>query len=92
MNVIEVGEGLRVVAALPGVSADEIRIRIDGDVLVIDGLRRMGEEWPDGRFKLLEIPSGPFERRLKLPDGGCFTIGDSRLIDGLLSIELRRMR
>ena len=90
VNVVETHDAIWVVAALPGVAAAEIEVRIEGAWLVLAGRRSLSEEWTKGRLHILEIPYGPFERRVKLPMGNEFHVGETTFSQGLLLIELRK--
>lgn len=91
INVVEVPEGLLILAAVPGVAPESIEALIEQGDLILRGRRSLPKP-PDGKLRLLEIPCGPFERRLRLPRGA-FTLEDPHLdMDrGLLSLRLRRL-
>lgn len=90
VNVIETDEAFWVVTALPGIDAEQIKIRLEGEWLIFVGCRHLPEELRRGRMHAYEIPSGPFERRLRLPVGCRLQLGETKLSQGLLSIELRK--
>ena len=58
---------LRVVVELPGIDPDDVSIVVHERALVLAGRRQQLQ--PEGRhsYHLLEIPYGPFERRIGLP-------------------------
>ena len=66
MNVIETDESLWVIAALPGVAAARVNVRLEGCELLIAGERPLPKCCHDGELKIWEIPLGRFERRLAL--------------------------
>jgi HSP20 family molecular chaperone IbpA len=69
VDVLETGNELLVIVALPGVDADEIEAAIvDGD-LVIAGTRVLPRELQTAVIHRLELPQGRFERRVRLPAG-----------------------
>jgi len=91
VNVIETDDSLWVISALPGVSKENLQVQLDGNELVIAGKRPVPECCRDGELKIWEIPLGQFERRLSLIDGNKpISVGDVKLCDGLLLIELRK--
>src|SRR5581483_838863 len=91
VNVIETDESLWVISALPGVSKENVQVQLDGNELVISGKRPVPECCRDGELKIWEIPLGPFERRLAVIDGKKpLAVGEVKLRDGLLLIELRK--
>ena len=80
-----------ILAALPGVDTDQVQIQIEeGGWLVLIGHRSPRQELRDGAIHILEIPNGPFERRVRLPDGMRFVLGEKRLDHGILYIELKK--
>ncbi len=91
MNVVEDEEALWVVTALPGVEVEEIEIQVQEEFLVISGQRSFPEHLRSGRVHIYEIPCGRFERRVRLPAGSRFLLGEKKLSRGLLSIELRKL-
>ena len=58
-----------IVAALPGVREDAVKLAVDGAALVIAGERAFPEEMRRARIHRLELPQGCFERRVPLPSG-----------------------
>lgn len=67
VDVYETTEHLWVVAALPGVAADQLDVAIDQGVLTLSGQRHLPKAAREGLTHRLEIPNGRFERRLALP-------------------------
>ncbi len=91
VNVVETDESLWVISAIPGVAADRVDVRLDGRELVISGERPLPKCCQDGELKIWEIPLGRFERRLTVIDGGNpLSLGETKLQNGLLIIELRK--
>jgi HSP20 family protein len=56
----------RVTMALPGMSTEDIEVHFERDTLRVRGVRRERRGDPRNYFKM-EIPVGPFERRIRLP-------------------------
>lgn len=65
MDVHEVDNGLEITAEIPGVSQDDIDLRIDGDVLTLRGEKR--NERQDAQAHITERSYGSFQRSLQLP-------------------------
>jgi HSP20 family molecular chaperone IbpA len=89
--VFESEHELTIVAALPGVEAQDIEISIDGDALLIAGVRRLPTVARGTAIHRLEIPHGRFERRIRLP-GARWEIGRSTLVNGCLLLSLTPQR
>jgi HSP20 family protein len=58
---------LRVVVELPGIDAGDVSIVVHERALVVSGRRRPLQPEGPHSYHLLEIPYGPFERRIGLP-------------------------
>lgn len=90
VNVVETEESLWVISALPGVTAEQMEVRIEGVELVIAGNRPLPKCCEDGELKIWELPLGRFERRIQLSRSDRVAVGKTSLQDGLLIIELRK--
>ena len=91
VNVVETDESLWVIAAVPGVAANRMDVRLDAGELVISGNRPLPGCCEDGELKIWELPLGRFERRLKVVGGErTVSVGKTTLHEGLLIIELRK--
>jgi len=91
INVVETDGSLWVLSAIPGVSDDHVNVNINGDELIISGQRPLPDCCRDGELKIWEIPLGRFERRLTLVERRRpLTLGEVKLHNGLLIIELRK--
>jgi HSP20 family molecular chaperone IbpA len=90
VNVIETDEFWWVISALPGVEANQVSIGFEGNDLIIAGARPLPTCCSAGELKVWEIPLGRFERRLRLAPGVKFTIGETRIADGLLIAQIKK--
>ncbi len=69
MDLVEADEEFVLRADLPGLSADDVNIEFEDNVLTVSGQRKSEhEERKDGYYRL-ERASGSFSRSLTLPDG-----------------------
>jgi HSP20 family molecular chaperone IbpA len=91
VDVLETEHELSIVTALPGVTADRLKVVIDGGTLIVTGLRPMPGQSRASVIRRLEIPYGRFERRIELP-AGRFEIGRRDLADGCLTLTLHKLR
>src|SRR5574341_1599176 len=66
VNVVETDESLWVIAAVPGVAANRMDVRLDGGELVISGNRPLPECCEDGELKIWELPLGRSEQHTKV--------------------------
>ena len=89
IDVFESERELTIVAALPGVEPEDVKVVLEPGQLVVTGVRRLP---PMARTILrLEIPHGRFERRLQLPTAK-WELSRSTLGNGCLVLGLIRQR
>lgn len=74
---------------MPGVGKDGLEMRLDGNVLVVAGHRRLPHTLRGAVIHRLEIPQGRFERRIPLPPGR-FEVGQTELNNGCFVLELTK--
>ncbi len=67
LDVHESGDELVVTADLPGLSGSDIDLRIEGDMLTIQGERSNQQERDEHGYHVMERSSGSFQRSLRLP-------------------------
>jgi HSP20 family molecular chaperone IbpA len=89
IDVFETADALRIVVALPGVAAEDVRVVAENGALTVIGERRLPRE-SAGAIRRIEIPHGHFERRLALPQGR-YELIEHILSDGCLSLQLRKL-
>lgn len=87
LNVYEDGDGLTVVAELPGVAASDVAVTAAADVLTIRGGRKRPEE-KDREYHRRERRFGDFERSISLPAGLDVGGVNAELRNGLLVVRL----
>jgi HSP20 family protein len=90
VDLFETPEELWILAALPGVEANQVEIAIVDDVLRIAGIRATPAAQRRAVVHRLEIPQGRFERRIALPPGR-FEIGRRDIANGCLTLTLRKL-
>ena len=92
VDVFETEDALVVRAEVPGVRGEDLRVRVDGDVLHISGVRGVPKE--PGAFRLyrMEIAFGSFDREVRLPVPFDKDAVHAHLEDGFLRVVLPRRR
>lgn len=88
-DILETDEEVVVIIALPGVEAERAEVTIDGNDLVVEGVRVLPSELRHASIHRLELPQGRFERRLPLP-AGTFRDISRAAAAGCLVITLRK--
>ena len=66
VDMFETERELCIIAALPGVAPEAVRVEIEGEILMIAGVRPLPSKGRDAHIVRLEIPYGRFERRITL--------------------------
>lgn len=89
VDILETDREVLVLIALPGVNADLVEVAIEGNDLVVAGIRALPEELQTAIIHRLELPQGRFERRLRLP-AGVYNRYRRSAVDGCLLIALER--
>ncbi len=90
VDVLQTQDELVIMAALPGVSVDEVEIVVHEGSLAIVGTRPLPAFLRRARVLRMELPHGRFERRVAIPPGR-YTLARRDLVDGLLVIALQRI-
>jgi len=87
IDIFETADEFWIIAALPGVETEDLKLSIDGDVLRVAGQRRLHGAARTAAVHRLEIPYGRFERNIRLP-AQLLTLDRSELVNGCLVIRL----
>lgn len=67
VNLYETEQGYVLTAELPGLSAQDVEISVEGDRLTLSGERRIGHPEGAGKHRI-ERPTGRFRRVVQLPE------------------------
>jgi HSP20 family protein len=68
VDIFDVGDSLLVVAELPGVKDDQVRVCVERGSLIISGYRAKTVPEKTRHVHQMEIPHGAFQRVLSLPE------------------------
>lgn len=90
VDVLETECELLVLAALPGVDPERIKVTIDDGALLIVGERLLPAELRTAVIHRLELPQGRFERQVPLPSGR-YEVARPSVVNGCLVIVLRKL-
>jgi HSP20 family protein len=90
VDVFETETEVVVLAEIAGIRNEDLRVTVDGDLLRISGIRRVPERSDLKRLLQMEITSGPFERRLRIPIPFDREKVSAHLADGFLTVTLPR--
>lgn len=90
VDVLETEQGVVVRAEIAGIRSSDLRVTVDGQVLRISGVRRAAEPEDVVRLHQMEIASGPFERRVRIPVAFDRDRVSAHLAEGFLTVTLPR--
>jgi HSP20 family molecular chaperone IbpA len=90
VDVFETDSEVWIQVALPGVAADQVEVRLEGDGLIVAGERTLPTPRGAGVIRRLEMPHGCFERRIGLA-GGHYELTRRELAQGCLTLTLRKL-
>jgi HSP20 family protein len=89
-DVYETEWDLRIVVALPGVSASGVEVNVESGQLVVRGQRDLPAIPGRAVIRRMELPHGRFERRLRLP-AGRYEFAERGFRDGCLLLLLNKI-
>jgi HSP20 family protein len=92
IDIYECHGALNVVAEVPGLSPDSLRIVFRDGCLVISGERRERKATPGSAFLCLERPQGRFRRTIPLDIPVDVPKAEATLSGGLLTVLLPRVK
>lgn len=78
----------RILAELPGLSPDEVRIEMEDDALILQGERQVDRDANEGGVRRSERQFGFFYRRIPLPEGADPEQAKAQFHDGILEITI----
>jgi len=90
VDVVSTGDGFHIIAELPGVPKENIRLEVDNDTLTIKGEKKAEHEDTDkeGEYYRREIFYGTFMRQFQLPPGTDPKSIKSSFKDGILKVDI----
>ncbi len=88
VDVFETKDAMVLKAELPGLTADDVDVEIDDNVLTVSGERTFKDTVEEGRFYRLERSYGRFSRSLTLPQGIKADSVSATFADGVLEVTV----
>jgi HSP20 family molecular chaperone IbpA len=89
VDVFETERELCIIAALPGVAPEAVRVEIENATLVIAGVRPLPCKGRSAHIVRLEIPYGRFERRITLSSR--LRLAERQLLNGCLILTFSKL-
>ena len=91
LDVYETEERYVITTELAGMTTGDIDIVVEDNVLTLRGDRKFYEGVPEDSFHRIERATGPFQRRIALPQGADTGTIEASMSDGLLTIEVGKV-
>lgn len=88
VDIFETEKNVVVRLELAGVRGEELRVTVDGNALRVRGVRLAPEPADVRRLHQMEIATGPFDRRLRIPIAFERDGVNAHLADGFLTVTL----
>lgn len=88
VDVFEDKESVKIVAELPGVTAENVKLSIESNVLTIRGEKKQEAEENSERVHRYERTFGSFERAFALPNSIDADKIDAKYADGVLTVTI----
>jgi HSP20 family molecular chaperone IbpA len=89
VDLFETERQLWIIAALPGVAPEAVRVEIEGPNLIIAGIRPLPCKGRGANIVRLEIPYGRFERRITLSPR--LRLAERELLNGCLVLTFSKL-
>jgi HSP20 family protein len=88
INVAEDKDGVQVVAEIPGVAKEDVKLQLHDGILTISGERKSPEEEKDSDVLRREIRYGAFSRTIQLPENVDTEKVTAEYTNGVLRVTL----
>ena len=91
MDIYEASDEIILVIEIAGAKKEDLHVEIGRKTVKLSGRRGIRPLCEEARYRLVEIPSGYFERTLTLPAPIDPDQADATYVDGLLQIRLLKL-
>jgi len=88
VDIREENDAFYVDAEVPGLSAEEVKVDVEKNVLTLSGERKVEKEEKEGTFRRVERHYGSFSRSFSLPETVDTESISADLRDGVLELRL----
>lgn len=88
MDIEETKDDIIVKAEIPGMTKEDVKIQVTGDILTISGERKREEETRDKTYHRIERSYGQFQRMITLPSEVQSAKAKASYENGVLTIKL----
>ncbi len=91
VDVIDEGDHFAVEAALPGVDAEDVDVRIEGSVVSIKAESKRSKETAEDKYTYRERYHGVVQRSFTLPTEVSSDKAEAKLANGVLKLSLPKV-
>lgn len=88
VDISETDNHFQIIAEIPGISRDDVKINIENNILTIQGERKEEKEEKGQRFHRIERYFGSFSRSFSLPHYVDENHVEATFKDGLLTLQI----
>ncbi len=92
VDVYETSSDFVVISAIAGMSAEDLDISIEKDMLIIKGHRRNPQESKEKNYFYQECYWGPFSRKIILPEHVDVSQADATMDKGILTVKIPKVQ
>ncbi|MCG8393549.1 MAG: Hsp20/alpha crystallin family protein [Pseudomonadales bacterium] len=92
LDLADEGDHYRISLETPGMAADDLAIRVDGDRLIVEGEKQQVQPAGETAYYRVERYYGAFRRILALPADADAEHIDASLRDGVLTLNIPRQK
>jgi len=90
IDIKDTDENYIVSVEIPGVTRDNVDLRVDGNLLTITGEKKQEKKQEKENYQCIERQYGSFERMLTLPQDADAENIDAKFKDGILTVRIKR--
>jgi len=90
-DILETETEFKILADLPGVSAQDLELTVEGSTLLMKAERKHTHENKTDKYHSLERSYGKVQRRFKLPKNADLANASTRFKDGVLTVSVRKI-
>lgn len=90
VDIAETKERYVITAEVPGVEEKDVSLKLEDDVLVIDGEKKKEKEEKKGNYHWIERSYGSFQRVISLPANANIDRVSAKFKNGVLHVEIEK--
>jgi len=88
VDIVETDKNFELMVEVPGLDRNDIRLKVDDQVLIMSGERKSEEEKEGRSYRRVERTYGKFERRFRLPSEADLDKIEATYKNGVLTVSV----